>query len=1013
MNRMSRVILTIVLLAACGPAGAAVEDVYSKQPTWAASMAATRRNMLAATLKDITVSPWRMSDPMPAESLADEPVPGDKVDAKTRDAKDQRVLRHDPRWEDAAAHGLDGQIKTVRYLYRQIAAGAAEDVEVRLGCDSAAAVWLNGEKVQIIAATGKCMPGQYSFQAKLRKGPNDLLVKVFIESGRGRFQFEIPAARQDRAVIMEGLYRRFWEDFAETDWYLQDNPLRRGGEENFDVARDFGWYFTAPRDTSLEQRMIARVLGQLGPASAGAGASLAGRLEAMVKSAAAADDPAWLEMYVAACRVRRTARLARLAELAPRIIFTKHYTMGGSHYAYTEGQSDAQAERTFNPPSALCLLTCDGNSVRTETLLDDPKGVIRDPDVTFDGRRAIFAWKKSDRQDDYHLYEMDLATRKIRQLTAGLGVADYEATCLAGGDIVFNSTRCVQIVDCWWTEVSNLYRCDADGQFLRRLTFDQVHDNFPTVTEDGRVLYTRWEYNDRGQVYPQPLDVMNADGTGQTECYGGNSWFPTTILHARAIAGTQKIVAIATGHHSRQTGKLIIVDPARGRQENEGVQLIAPRRNTPADKIDAYGQNGELFQYPYPLSETEFLVAYHPVGWRWPSGGWGPRFGVYFMTIDGGRELLASDPRLPCGQPIPVRARAGRARPTYVDYRQTEGTCYIQDVYAGPGLAGVPRGAARTLRVVTLDFRAAGIGSNGNGGPGGGAMISTPPSVGNGAWDPKTILGDVTIHQDGSAFFRVPARTPVYFQILDAKGRMIQTMRSWVTLQPGENAACVGCHENKNTTPLAYAQATVALRGAAEDLRPFYGKPRGFSFPHEVQPILDRHCTRCHDGKEDKDAKDGKDNKDPKVAKRPDLRSTEVLDREAKRRWSQSYLSLTHARADSKDGSRWLGSAGHPVVNWVSAQSAPPMQPPMSAGSGKSKLLAMLDAEHHEVKLTREEFDKLAAWIDLGVPFCGDYVEANAWSDGEMKKYEHYLAKRQVLAAEERAAVEAWSARQP
>jgi hypothetical protein len=988
---MNRMVLTIVLLAACGPAGAAVEDVYSRQPTWAATMAATRHNLLAATMKDITLSPWRSSDPLPAESLAEEPVPGDKVDAKTRDAKDQRVVRHNPQWEDGPSHGLDGRVKTVQYLYRQIAAGAAEEVEVRLGCDSAAMVWLNGEKVHANEATGKCTPGQYRFQAKFRKGLNDLLIKVFIESGRGRFQFEIPAARQDRAVIQEGLYRRFWEDFAETDWYLQDNPLRRGGEENFDVARDFGWYFTAGRDASLEQRMIRRVLEGLGPA-----AGLAGRLETLVKAGTAVEDPAWLELYVAACRLRRTARLARVAALAPRIIFTKHYTMGGSHYAYTEGQSDAQAERTFVPGAALCMLTCDGNSVRAETLLDDAKGVIRDPDVTFDGRRAIFAWKKSDRQDDYHLYEMDLASRKVRQLTSGLGVADYEAACLPDGDIIFNSTRCVQIVDCWWTEVSNLYRCDADGRFLRRLTFDQVHDNFPAVTEDGRVLYTRWEYNDRGQVYPQPLDVMNADGTGQTECYGGNSWFPTTILHARAIAGSQKIVAIATGHHSRQTGKLILVDPARGRQENEGVQLIAPPRATPAVKIDAYGQNGELFQYPYPLSETEFLVAYHPVGWRWPSGGYGPRFGVYYMTIDGGRELLAADPRLPCGQAIPVRPRQGHARPTYVDYRQTEGTCYIQDVHAGPGLAGVARGTARTLRVVTLDFRAAGIGSNGNGGPGGGALISTPPSTGNGAWDPKIILGDVTVHEDGSAFFRVPARTPVYFQLLDAKGRMIQTMRSWVTLQPGENAACVGCHENKNTTPLAYAQPTMALRGAAEGLRPFYGQARGFSFPHEVQPILDRHCTRCHDGKD---------------AKRPDLRSTEVLDREAKRRWSQSYLALTHSRPDGGNAGRWLGNAGHPVVNWVSAQSAPPMQPPLSAGSGKSKLLAMLDKGHNDVKLSREELDKLAAWIDLGVPFCGDYVEANAWSDGELKKYQRYLAKRQALAAEERANVEAWTAR--
>jgi hypothetical protein len=217
-------------------------------------------------------------------------------------------------------------------------------------------------------------------------------------------------------------------------------------------------------------------------------------------------------------------------------------------------------------------------------------------------------------------------------LTFGLGVADYEGAYLPDGDIIFNSTRCVQIVDCWWTEVSNLYRCDPDGRFLRRLAFDQVHDNFPTVTPDGRILYTRWEYNDRGQIYPQPLLQMNPDGTNQSEFYGGNSWFPTTILHARAIPGTTKVLAIATGHHSRQTGKLIEIDPSQGRQENEGVQLVAPVRRTPRVRVDAYGQEGQLFQYPYPLSEHEYLVTYHPVGWAWEEGAMGPRFGIYYFT---------------------------------------------------------------------------------------------------------------------------------------------------------------------------------------------------------------------------------------------------------------------------------------------------------------------------------------------------------------------------------------------
>ncbi len=798
---------------------------------------------------------------------------------------------------------------------------------------------------------------------------------------------DIPGA--DRAGVFDRLCRRLWEDYPELDWYLQDHPQAGPGSDRFDPARVLGWYFDGDRDAAPERQMIRRVLQELGDQ----GAALAERLERLEARSPPPDDPAWLKLYSEACRARRRARLARLEALAPRILFAKHYTLGGSHYAYTEGQSDAQAERHFVPGSALCLLEVKDGEVRVETLLEDRGGVIRDPDVSYDGIRVLFSWKKSDREDDYHLYEMDVATRRVRQLTHGLGVADYEGVYLPCGDILFNSTRCVQTVDCWWTEVSNLYRCDKDGRFLRRLTFDQVHDNFPTVTEDGRILYTRWEYNDRGQIYPQPLLQMNPDGTGQADFYGGNSWFPTTILHARSIPGTQRVMAIATGHHTRQTGKLIVLDPARGRQENRGAQLIAPVRDTPAVKVDRFGQKGELFQYPYPLSETELLVTYHPAGWDWKDGRHGPRFGVYFMFRDGRRELLAADAEMPCSQPIPLRARPSpRVRPSTVDYSKTEGTCYVQDVHAGPGLEGVARGTVRTLRVVSIEYRAAGIGSNRNGGPGGGALISTPVAVGNGAWDPKVILGDARVHRDGSAFFRVPARKPVYFQLLDAKGRMVQTMRSWTTIQPGEDASCVGCHEHKNSAPRAALPRTEALAAGPEPLRPAFGAPRGFSFGREIQPILDAKCVRCHRGEE---------------GEPPGLTSREVVDPAARRRWSEAYLALTHAKdRGGKRPGTWTGDADHPMVNWVSAQSAPPMLPPYAAGSATSRLIGMLQAGHEDVKLTADEMARLCAWIDLGVPFCGDYVEAHAWSEAELEKYRRYAAKRERLAKEEEAWVE-------
>jgi hypothetical protein len=721
-----------------------------------------------------------------------------------------------------------------------------------------------------------------------------------------------------------------------------------------------------------------RIIGELGDA--------AQALKARAEGLSMPDDAGWAGLYAEACELRRGARLKEMCGKFPAMVFTKHYDLGGSHYAYTEGQSDAQNERHFIPGASLCVLRMDGLYGTVETLLDDPTGVIRDPDVSPDGRRILFSWKKSLNEDDYHLYEMNASDRSVRQITSGLGFADYEGVYLPNGDLLFNSTRCVQTVDCWWTEVSNLYTCAADGRFLRRVSRDQVHTNYPTVTPDGRVIYTRWDYNDRGQIYPQGLFQMHPDGTFQTECYGNNSWFPTSILHARAIPGTGRIVAIFSGHHSKQQGWLGMLDPGRGRQENSGALLIAPVRPTEAARIDAYGQTGDQFQYPYPVNWKELIVGFKPEGSTAP-------FRIYWMDKDGHRELLAWDPAISCNQPVPLVARAvPHERPSLVDHTKDSGVFYIQDVYQGPGLAGIARGTVKKVRVVALDYRAAGVGYNTNKGPAGGALISTPVSI-EGTWDVKTVLGTATVHEDGSACFTVPAKTPVYFQLLDDNGDAVQTMRSWSQLQPGEHLACVGCHESKNAAPPPYARP-MALRSGPQELAPGPVPPRGFSFEREIQPILDRHCIRCHNvPSPDRmvNAAGPIPIDTPGAAVTPNAGSRSFAKKEVAAEvkpafsllggpgtWSPAYCALANRR----------------VTNWINIQDVPAMLPPYAAGAAKSPLMAMLRAGHNETALSREELETIACWIDLLVPCFGDYTEGLT-GDG-LAFYNKFLAKRQA-----------------
>ncbi|MDR3110164.1 MAG: hypothetical protein LBU65_10845 [Planctomycetaceae bacterium] len=724
--------------------------------------------------------------------------------------------------------------------------------------------------------------------------------------------------------------------------------------------------------------------------------------------------PVWRELYFDACKLRRIERLKIVREKTPEIVYAKHQVLGGSHYAYTEAPSDAQhpERRDMLGGKILLLKIQSDGTVKEDVLVEAPDGgTLRDPNVSYDGKRVVFSMRKHLTDDDYHLYDYDTDTKQIRQLTFGHGFADVEPCYLPDGNILFCSTRCMQIVDCWWTDVTNLYVCDSDGRFLRRLSFDQVHTNYPQVLDDGRVVYTRWDYNDRGQIFPQPLFMMNYDGTGQTEYYGNNSWFPTTILHARGIPGTNKVVAVASGHHTHQRGKLIVIDRMKGTQENQGVQLVAPIRDTKADKIDAYGQDGDQFQYPLALDETNFIVAYTPDGFP-QSRNYDIPFGLYYLDINNTkRELLAFDPKVSCGQPMPLQSRSKpMLRATPIDYNKSTGLFYVQDVYFGPGLTGIERGTVKELRVVALEFRAAGIMQNGSGGPGGGALSSTPISIDNASWDVKRVLGTVPVEADGSAYFEVPSQTPVYFQLLDGRGNVVQTMRSWSTLQPGETFACVGCHEPKGTTKgstLSQGDTlqTIALKKPPQKPSPMRGvaSNEGFSYIKVIQPVLDTRCVQCHFGGEKSDGTNAAFSLLGNQYK-PNITTTKQNDGKivstadfnmAGRQFSESYVNLTQ-RGKPND-----------FVNWLNVQSVPTMLPPYYAGAIKSKLLTMFDdgqrdEYHKDIRLSDNDRRKLALWIDLLVPFCGSYTEANTWNNAQKTDYAYYEMKRLRMAEIER-----------
>lgn len=694
--------------------------------------------------------------------------------------------------------------------------------------------------------------------------------------------------------------------------------------------------------------------------------------------------------YVDLCNKRREKRLKDFTEKPREIIYSKYSTLLPSFYAYTEGLSDARGERNFFGGSEISKITTDGIWTKSESIIKDSLGVFRDLEVSFDSKNAIFAWKKSLDGDDFHIYEMNLDTYKIKQITEGDKIADIEPIYLPDGNILFNSTRCGSSVDCWFTEVSNMYICDRDGRHLRRIGFDQVHTSNPTLLSDGRVVYTRWDYNDRGQVFTQPLFQMNYDGTSQAEYYGLNSWFPTTVTHAREIPGTRKIMATILGHHNPQHGKLGIIDPEAGRDEIEGVTLVSPVRTPTKDRIDSWGQYTDQFQHPFPLNPTEFLISYTPLGYHI---GHPMRFGIYWMNIDGERELLAYDKDISSNNPILIEPRdMPFKRNSEVDFAKNTGSYYLQDVYASGSLEGIERGSVKKLRIVEIEFRAAGLGMTFGSGKGGTSHASSAVGVGNTSWDLKKVLGTVDVYADGSSFFEVPARTPIYFQALDSNNYVIQTMRSWSTLQGGEMQSCVGCHEHKNTVPLYSHPVSEAMNRGIQKITPYFdGEPRNFGFIDEIQPLLDRECVSCHDGVK------------AKMSLKGDLK---VIDNQSKRKYSDAYINLTHARRITEWNNSLQGDASNTEVNWVHGMGEPTLLKPYSAGAATSNLIKRLKTGHGANKLTPKEIEHIALWIDLLVPFISEYRQAGNWTEKEMEYYNYYETKRDKYTEIDRKNIE-------
>ena len=671
-----------------------------------------------------------------------------------------------------------------------------------------------------------------------------------------------------------------------------------------------------------------------------------------LSAAGSASEAEWEKLWKEVHTLRRRIVFHNPRAQVGPLLFVKRVPSAMSH------QLTQYSGRCARPGGGVFVLDAPGDSMRCRQLGALPMGSYLNLDVSWDAERVLFSfcetdpgavdWRTNESQH-YHLFDMAADGSDLRQLTDE-PFDDFSPRYLPNGKILFLSTRRGGFHRCGRgpCPVHTMALANADGSDPRVISFHETHEWDPAVLNDGRVIYTRWDYVDRHAVHYQQLWTVRPDGSDVRAFYGNNTLNPVGVWEARPVPGSNRVMATAAAHHAMTAGSIILLDVTRGIDGLKPITRLTPDAlfsesefpvqhwhatagvpEPPEVPTEEKRWPGHCYRTPYPLSEDFFLAAYSfdPLIGE-PLANPANMFGIYLVDRFGNKELIYRDPSIGSLWPTPLRERP---RPpalhsSLVEHQPGEGTFFLQNVYESwPQLADA-KDAVTRLRILQVLPKT--------------TPNANTPRVGLANASPgKQVLGTVPVEPDGSAYFRAPSGIPLSFQALDDRGMAVQTMRSLTYLQPGEQVGCVGCHEHRTTAPAARAAALAAERAPSE-ITPGPEGSKPFNYAILVQPILDKHCVECH---------------------RPGKADGEVdLTGAPAGEFTVSYNAL----APRVPFSQWKGT---PQDNFE------PLTYPDRFGARASKLTELLLEGHEGVTLSDQERDRLVTWMDANALFYGTF----------------------------------------
>jgi len=677
------------------------------------------------------------------------------------------------------------------------------------------------------------------------------------------------------------------------------------------------------------------------------------------RSVALSNADARMKLFAEVCRLRRKIAFANpLVKDLNEILFLKRRPSANHICDQYFGFNQRPGGGVFimsNPFSDKpTLRNVLANSVVQRGRLKGKKldiGAFLSPDLSYDAKTILFAYTQSGRGERWsperslHVFKVNSDGSGLEQLTDG-SWNDFDPCWLPNGRIVFISERRGGFGRCHPRPVPTytLHSMLPDGRDIIALSYHETNEWQPSVDHNGMIIYTRWDYVDRGDCIAHHPWITTPDGRDARAIQGNYAKHrnarPDAEADFRAIPGSQKLMATGTPHHGQSYGSIIIVDP---NVEDDGA-MGPVKRVTPEARFPECDRGGtQPYAAPWPLSERYFLCVYSGHGLKRRMK---VRYGLYLVDAFGNKELIYRDPKISCLSPIPFRPRTkppvlphrtdigfppGHPKAGSPNHKPAKtGTIVCTNVYNG--LLPWPKNTKiKSLRVIQLFPKA--------------TIRIGQPRIGIAAESlARGVLGTVPVEDDGSVYFTAPAGKPFYFQALDAEGRAVQSMMSLTYVHPGESLVCQGCHERRHDAPKVVTRRPAALKRAPSKLKGDVDGSYPVLYPRLVQPVLNRKCIKCHADKR----------KEKK--KTPDL-STSL----------GSYKVL---------GRMAYGMSGKPPGR------LPTRTTPGKFGAKASKLYQMLAKGHNKVKLTDEEMHRIILWLDCNSNFYGAYLETKKQEQG-------------------------------